>query len=138
VALPLESSAEDPRLRLTNLRNGLLHLHSILLHSERGVYEREIQRIRTQGQFLELVLHDPAFAWLRELSQFVVLIDERLEEDDPPSPEDANRLVARARALLSPSQTGAVFETRYLDALQRDPDVVLAHSAILNLLKELK
>lgn len=136
--LPLEPSPEDPRLRLTNLRNGLLHLHSILLRSERGLYEHEIQRIRTQGQFLELVLHDPAFAWLRELSQFVVLIDELLEEDDPPSREDADRLVARARALLPPSQTGTVFETRYLAALQRDPDVVIAHSAILNLLKGLE
>ena len=138
MALGLEPSPEDAPLRLKNLRNGLLHLHSVLLHSERGLYEHEVQRIRTQGHFLELLLHDPAFEWLRELSQFVVLIDERLEEDDPPSREEAGRLVARAREMLTPSQTGSAFETRYLAALQRDPDVVIAHSAILNLLKTLE
>jgi hypothetical protein len=128
----------DSRARLRDLRNGLLRLHSALLDSERDVYERDIERIHSQGRFLELVLNDPAFAWLRELSQLVVFIDELLEAEEPPTRPEADRLVARARDMLSPAQTGAVFETRYLEALQRDPDVVMAHSATLKLLRRLE
>lgn len=137
--MPLQPESNgDSRGRLKDLRNGLLHLHSALLDSERDVYERDIERIHSQARFLELVLNDPAFAWLRELSQLVVLIDELLETGEPPTRLEADRMVARAREMLSPAQTGAVFETRYLEALQRDPDVVMAHSATLNLLRRLE
>jgi hypothetical protein len=129
---------EDSRTRLKDLRNGLLHLHSTLLRSERYIYERDVEPIPTQGRFLELVLYDPAFAWLRELSQLVVLIDESLEAGEPPGRMEADRFVAQARALLSPTEAGANFETRYLAALQRDPDVVLTHAATLKLLRQLE
>ncbi|MGE5648211.1 MAG: hypothetical protein ACM336_20735 [Acidobacteriota bacterium] len=127
----------DSRDRLTALRNGLLRLHSALLASERSQYERDIERIPSQGRFLELLLNDPAFTWLRELSQLVVFIDERLEAEDPPDRAEADRLVARARQMLTPGQTGTAFETRYLEALQRDPNVVMAHSTALTLLRGL-
>ncbi len=124
--------------RLKELRDGLLHLHSTLISSERELYERDIARIRTQAQFLDLLLNDPAFAWLRELSQLIVLIDEVLESDDGPGPIEADRLVARSRTLLSPAETEPAFRTRYLEALQRDPNVIMAHSATLQLLKRLE
>ncbi len=132
----MESAAVVARLK--DLRAGLLRLHSTLLASERRHYEREVQRIRSQSEFLDLLLNDPAFAWLRELSQLIVLIDEVLEAENGPAPIEADRLVARARTLLSPADTGAPFETRYLEALQRDPDVVLAHSATRELLRRLE
>ena len=68
--------------RLTDLRNGLLGLHKTLLDSERGTYERDIARIGSSGELLKLVLYDPWFAWLHELSEFVVLIDETLDADE--------------------------------------------------------
>ena len=55
------------RPRLTDLRNGLLHLHKALLDSESATYDNDIARITSKGQLLELVLHDPWFAWLHEL-----------------------------------------------------------------------
>ncbi len=63
----------------TDLRNGLLGLHKTLLDSERASYERDIARISSSGELLRLVLYDPWFAWLHELSEFVVLIDETLD-----------------------------------------------------------
>jgi hypothetical protein len=128
----------DPRARLTDLRNGLLHLHAALLKSERHFYERDIERIPSNGRFLELLLSDPAFAWLRELSQMVVVIDELLEREEPADSAEADTLVTSARRLLTPAQTGATFETRYLEALQRDPDVVIAHSAMLDVLRSVE
>ncbi len=119
--------ADRTRERLTDLRNGLLKLHKTLLDSERAVYERDVARITSTGQYLNLVLNDPWFAWLHELSQFIVLVDETLDFDDPATPADADRLIARARELVAPSESGAAFARRYFEAMQRDPAVVLAH-----------
>jgi hypothetical protein len=126
------------RQALTDLRNGLLRLHKALLYSERAVYEREIQRIRSSGQFLNLVMHDPWFAWLHELSELIVLIDETWDSDRAPTQRDADRLVSAARLLLSPREDGAGFRRRYFEAMQRDPDVVLCHAATVKLLKRLR
>ncbi len=113
--------------RLTLLRNGLLRLHKCLLDSERSAYERDVARITSAGQFLNLVLNDPWFAWLRDLSQFIVLIDETLDLEPPATEADAERLIAQARTLVAPAENGSGFGRRYFDALQRDPAVVLAH-----------
>jgi hypothetical protein len=129
------SSPELTKQKLTELRNGLLGLHKTLLDSERANYERDIARIGSSGELLKLVLYDPWFAWLHELSEFVVLIDETLDAiddapspDDPPTGIDAERLILQASELLAPNETGRGFAKRYFEALQRDPDVVLAHA----------
>jgi hypothetical protein len=124
--------------RLTTLRNGLLRLHKYLLDSEKAAYERDIERISTAGQYLDLVLNDPWFAWLRELSQLVVLIDETLDSKQPPTAEVARKLTARARELVSPSEGGDGFGKKYYEAMQRDPGVVLAHRDIVRVFSELE
>jgi hypothetical protein len=122
----VQMSGSAPQ-RLTNLRNGLLRLHKCLLDSERASYERDVARITSPGQFLNLVLNDPWFNWLHDLSQFIVLIDERLDLEEPATAADADRLIAEARKLISPAEEGAGFHRRYFEAMQRDPAVVLAH-----------
>ena len=126
-----------PRERLTRLRNGLLHLHKALLDSERGVYERDVERITSNGQFLNLLLNDPWFSWLRELSQFIVVVDETLDLEEPPTAADTERLITEARELVSPAEDGNRFARRYWEAMQRDPAAVLAHSDMLRRFGEL-
>jgi len=132
--MDLTDAGTDPiRRQLIALRNGLLSLHKIALDSERGTYETEIERIRSPGQFLELVLHDPWFAWLHELSEMIVLIDETLDakEPAPASEDDAARLRKQARSLLVPDEQGSGFARKYFEALQRDPEVVIAHGEMM-------
>jgi hypothetical protein len=138
------SSPDLTKQRLTDLRNGLLSLHKTLLDSERGTYERDIARIGSSGELLKLVLYDPWFAWLHELSEFVVLIDETVDAldetpdaDAPPPGIEAERLIAQAWELLAPNETGTGFAKRYFEALQRDPDVVLAHGRMRKILTSL-
>jgi hypothetical protein len=131
------SSGDSTKQRLTDLRNGLLSLHKTLLDSERGIYERDIARIASSGELLRLVLYDPWFAWLHELSQFVVLIDEALDAEDFPLGIDAERMIEQAADLLAPEENGRGFAKRYFDALQRDPDVVLAHARMRKVLAAL-
>ncbi len=128
--------AEDrTNQRLTELREGLLIHHKVLLDSERAFYEHEVERITTSNQFLNLVLNDPWFAWLRELSQLVVAVDEVQDnKKDPPTAVDADRLVAQARVLITPAENGSGFQKKYDEAMQRDPDVVLAHGKVARIL----
>jgi hypothetical protein len=131
------SSLDPVKQRLTALRNGLLGLHKTLLDSERAAYERDIARISSSGELLKLVLYDPWFAWLHELSEFVVLIEETLDAEEPPQGIDAERLIAQAGELMAPNETGRGFAKRYFEALQRDPDVVLAHARMRKVLANL-
>ena len=129
----------SPHDRLATLSAALLHLHKSLLDSERAAYERDVARITSTGQYLQLVLGDPWFAWLREISQFIVLVDEARDADDPPlTAADADRLIDEARALLSPSEDAGGFHRRYFEAMQRDPAAVLAHGAMMRALAQLE
>jgi len=97
-----------------------------------------VARITSTGQFLQLVLEDPWFQWLRELSQLVVVIDEALAAKDPPATDDdLDRMLSEAHALLVPDEGGTGFARRYFEVLQRDPAAVLAHRDMLKLVNEL-
>jgi hypothetical protein len=125
----------DFRTRLKNLRDGLLHLHKSLLELERAAYERDVAPITTTGQYLGLVLEGPAFQWLRELSAFIVMIDEALAQKSPPATEaDALRLIAQARVLLTPAEDGIGFARGYFEMMQREAAAVLAHRDMLQVM----
>jgi hypothetical protein len=126
--------ADAARSQLTELRRILLTHHKALLDSERARYDHDVERIKSSGQLLNLVLHDPFFAWLHELSELIVLIDETLDADEPATAADAARLLAQARTLLTPAESGDGFRGQYFDALQRDPDVVIAHGSAVKAL----
>lgn len=120
--------------RLPELREALLKLHKALVDSERVTYEQTLGPITSPNHFLQLLTTDPWFAWLHPLSELVVTIDETLDALEPPTPPVADALVQQARTLLVASQTGEGFAKHYDDALQRDPDVVLAHGEVAKLL----
>jgi hypothetical protein len=126
--------ADATRNLLTDLRHALLTHHKTLLDAERARYEHDVEKIKSSGQLLSLVLRDPFFAWLHELSELIVMIDETLDADEPASAADAARLLAQARTLLTPVESGTGFRGQYFDALQRDPDVVIAHGAAMKAL----
>jgi len=128
-------ATNEERTRLTEIRNGLLKLHKVLLDWERIRFERANGRIEDMMKLLNLTINDPAFAWLRGLSALVVQIDERMEDKKVPlSSATAKSLIAEAKQLLSPSQTGNDFQRNYYWALQETPDIVMAHSAMIKLL----
>ncbi|HTM51754.1 MAG TPA: hypothetical protein VL285_23830 [Bryobacteraceae bacterium] len=123
------------RKRLTDLRHGLLKLHKALLDSERLSYERTYGRIATRGEFFQLVIGNEWFGWLHQVSELVVQIDEMLDAEEPVTPVEATKVIDRTRLMLKPAEEGEGFAKRYFDAMQRDPDVVLAHAAVKKLLR---
>lgn len=133
---PLPDSVSDSQFRqgLTRLRDSLLVLHKALIDSERIQYEQAFGTLNSPYEFLQKVISDPWFAWLHPISEFVVSIDETLEREEPLQLEDVTRIRERARVLLMASEEGQGFSRSYYEALQREPDVVLAHAEVIKLL----
>lgn len=117
------------------LRGKLLALHKVLVDLERASYERIHGHKVASGEFLNLLLEDPQFAWLRKISQLIVWIDEVLDPNELTAEEEKKNVVDQARKLLNPSQLGNEFVEKYHDALQRNPDVVIAHKEVRDVLK---
>lgn len=126
-----ESTPDPARQRLAALRETLLTLHKALLDSERTSYEIAHGPIASPGAFLQLVINDSWFAWLRPVTGLIVQIDETMAAKKPPATSrDFERLIEDMRALLSPSREVNGFWKRYLGAVQRDPAVAVLHGQL--------
>jgi hypothetical protein len=131
-----EASLEPLLQSLKEVRLNLLRLHKALLHLERDAYEETYGSIKSKGEFLQLVLNDDWFSWLRPMSQFIVQVDDVLHARDPVSARQINELLAEAKTLVNPNQDGTNLEQRYFSAIQRDPEIALMHAEITRLLED--
>jgi|SRR5215510_1118687 len=120
--------------RLGELRGRLLHLHKMLLELERQDYESRFGRVTT-GELLQLVVNNAQFAWLRIISGLLVEIDEVLNGEEAATSIDFEGLISQVRSLLTSSESEE-FKSKYQAALQREPSVVMAHSDVMQLLRQ--
>jgi hypothetical protein len=121
------------RKRLEKVRLALLALHKALVDSERVGYEKTVGTIQSPNHFLDLLMKDPWFVWLQPLSQLIVSMDEALDSKEPPADSAVETLLKKTWILLAPSESGEGFSHHYFDALQRDPNVILAHAEVTKL-----
>lgn len=129
----LDPSTDPERQALIDLRNRLLQLHKTMLDDERRTYERVHGPIGSPGAFLQLLLSDSWFAWLRPVTSLVVVIDEALAAKEPVTEETARQFIIEARGLLIGSEQGRGLGKAYFDALQRNPDAAVLHGEIMKL-----
>jgi len=99
---------------------------------ERREYERVHGKVNT-GELFRLVIDHEQFAWLHNISEFVVRLDESLAGEVPVSPDDTRSAIMLARKMFAPSESGDGFQKRYFDAIQRDPAVVIEHAELARL-----
>ena len=125
-----EAAPDHARQRLAALRETLLTLHKALLESERTAYEIAHGPIASPAAFLQLLINDIWFAWLRPVTSLLVQIDETLAKKPPASSRDFERLIEDMRALLSPSREANGFWKRYSGVVHRDPGVAVLHKEI--------
>ncbi|MEY2787432.1 MAG: hypothetical protein RLZZ34_575 [Verrucomicrobiota bacterium] len=128
-------SSRDPKTQLQQVREALLELHKTLVDSERVGYEAAMGPIPSPNHFLRLLSDDPWFAWLHLLSRHIVSIDEALDRRIPLTSAETTSLLTATRRMLVASEEGHGFPRSYFEALQRDPDVVFAHSRVALLLR---
>lgn len=118
---------------LKKSRDILLKLHKTMLDLERELHEG-IHGPLNSGEFLNLLLEDEDFAWLRKFSTLIVEIDEMFgsKEDVTPGMLDAN--LNKVRELVNMSEPDEYFRAKYQFAIQCDPDAAGLHSQLRTLL----
>lgn len=116
----------DQLAELESCRQDLLLLHRALLAAERVRYERARGRIANNSAFLQLVINDPWFDWLRPMAQLVLMIDERTSDKKAPlGTTEGKSLSDRARGLLRADENGDAFQRLYYDAVQTFPELAV-------------
>ncbi len=131
--LPLATSIE--LARLDQARAELLRVHRALLETERVRYEKVRGRIANNSAFLQLVIADPWFDWLRPMAQLVLLIDERTSDKKSRlGGAEARALFDRARGLLRADAEGDAFQRLFAESVQSSPSLaVLARQVAASL-----
>ncbi len=119
---------------LKNARNLLLKLHKSMLDRERDMYER-LHGPLNATQFLNVLLEDPDFAWLRKFSMLIVEIDELFAQKDGFEAGMIDANLVKVRELVEMSEPDEYFRAKYQNAIQRDPDSAGLHSELRELLR---
>lgn len=127
-----DSRDTPARQKLVALRQTLLSIHKSLLEMERRGYEKEHGAV-SAGELFRLVVDDPQFSWLHNISEFVVRIDEALSSEEGVTDTDSHVAISLARKIFAPSETGDGFQKKYFVAIQKDPAVVMEHAELARL-----
>ena len=99
----------------------MLKLHKNLVDHERAIWEG-MNGPASSGQFLNLLLEDPDFRWLRKFSTLIVEIDEMFAQKDGFGAEAVDLHLAKLRELISMEEEDDTFKSKYQAALQQDLD----------------
>ena len=110
-------------------RDSLLKLHKSLLDRERAIYENMNGPVNA-GQFLNILLEDPDFAWLRKFSTLIVEIDELFDQKDAITDGVIEAHISKLKDLISMDGEDEAFRAKYQAALQQDIDAA-AHQGVL-------
>lgn len=124
----------DNSERLRGARNLLLKLHKNLVDHERAIWEG-INGPVPSGQFLNVLIDDPDFSWLRKFSTLIVDIDEMFAQKDGFSPESVDQHLTKLRELISMEDEDEGFKAKYQAALQQDLDSAARQGDLRLLLK---
>jgi hypothetical protein len=119
-------ATHDP---LREAREAMDSVHKGLLDAARADWESKRGPIAGPGQFLELLMNDPFFAWTRALSGLMAEIDEAIDAGEELGAERLASFRARAESIL--------LDARYVQYLQNSADLVVEHAALRRALQRL-
>ena len=122
-------SVEQIRTQLNATHSLLLDVHKALIDFEKVRYEGVHGAVGSPNDFLQLLIKDPFFAWLRPMTALLVGIDEYVSSRKPLPVEQGAALVAEARGMLVPAVVGEGFQAAYGRALRESAEVAHAHGA---------
>ncbi len=119
--------------KLKSARNILLKLHKSMLDMEREMYEG-IHGPLNSTQFLNILLEDEDFGWLRKFSMLIVEIDEMFAQKDGVEQEMIDANLVKIRELVEMTEPDEYFRAKYQFAIQRNPDSAELHSELKSIL----
>jgi len=115
-------------------RDLMLSLHKSLVDFEREVHEGIHGKV-TSGQFLNLLIEDSQFAWLRTFSTLIVDIDEMFAQKDGFDEETVGAHLKKMREIVLFLEGDEEFLAKYQAALQQDLDAAGKHGELRQLLR---
>ena len=125
----------EPAARLKKARDILLKLHKSMLDLERDLYEG-IQGKVSPADFLNLLMEDEDFSWLRKFSMLIVEIDEMFDLKADVTPEMIDANLRKVREVVEMKEPDEYFRAKYQFALQRNANSAGLHSQLKKLLAE--
>jgi hypothetical protein len=130
-----ETLKDETRSKLKALSKSFLRLHKTLLDAAKVDYEAKNGAINGANQYLQLVIDDPHFAWLRKMSALIALIDEATSLRRAANEPEAQSLLAEAKQLLEFQDADEGFNDKFQTALRNTPEASIVHNEALGVLK---
>jgi len=132
---------QEIRKRLDEVSHALRPLHKALVDLVQADYEKRQGRpVGGPVQLFQLLTQDPFFLWLHPMSALMAEIDELYDQKEPIAPDAVAGVRATLESLIAdrgqePSPDS--FISRYLEILQNEPAVVMAHARVRKALDRL-
>ena len=132
---------QEIRKRLDEVSHALRPLHKALVDLVQADYEKRQGRpVGGPVQLFQLLTQDPFFLWLHPMSALMAEIDELYDQKEPVAMDAVVAVRTTLESLVGnrgqePSPDS--FVSRYLEILQNDPDVVMAHARVRRALDRL-
>lgn len=130
----------DNQTKFRAVSQALQALHRDLIAIAEREHERRNGPVATRVALLQLLMSDPEFAWLREVSELIVNID-HLAASELASTVEAGGDVRRAveRLLTPPADPGTAqgFAARYFPLLPNHAEIAMGHASIKRIIQEL-
>lgn len=120
---------------LKEARLQLLKLHKILVDNERETFEKNNGQV-TSGHFLNVLINDKNFEWLKKFSSLIVQIDEMFDLDDGVSANMIEDQLLQMKNLLELTNSDDEFRAKYTKVLQDDPEIQDKHQQLIKILSK--
>lgn len=122
---------------LKDARFQLLQLHKLLVDNERAAFEK-INGQMTSGQFLNFLINEKDFDWLKRFSDLIVEIDEMFDLDDGASAEMIETQFLKMKNLVELNSADDEFKSKYTSVLQNNSEIDAKHRQLSRFLEENK
>lgn len=129
-------SPERAALRdaLREISAALIPLHRLLIDVAKNDYAFAYGPVGA-ARLVHLIRSDPFFAWLQPLTAIIVEIDEMRRTDF--EPHDARSISERLDRLFGNGSRDALFAEHYIEILQREVAVAIAHAELRRAMQRL-
>lgn len=130
----MSSAIKVANVSLRELGKALRDLHKQLVEIAKAEYQLESGSEISALDLLQLLTQNSQFDWLHQLSEFMVEIDEMLEETVI-THTDVQGIFSQAQSLISPRDAGgSEFSRRYVAMLAYHPALTMAHANVRRIL----
>jgi hypothetical protein len=120
--------------KLKEARLQFLQLHKLLVDIERDRYQNK-NGIVSSGTFLNLLIGDEQFSWLRKFSALIVDIDEMFDLDDGYHEGFVDKHLEAIKEIVSLGSLDEEFNAKFQELLNTNPKVSEKNNHLLNFLK---